>query len=150
MDPKKSRYRPTWLALTAVNRGIFGDLLTTSHTGAKPVFKAVDIDHRGKEIKRPSYDCLWSYTFKNGSKRSIILANLDVAKSLPVVIRVPGKPNAKARMWRSEGKSFLATNDFEKANPEAFLKSSTIADFKDGYTMTLPPATITTIVWDEQ
>jgi len=150
MKPEECRSRPTWLALTAANRGMFGDLLTTSHTGAKPVFEAAGFDERGRKIERPLYDCLWSYSFKDGKKRSIIVANLDVTKSLPIVIRVPGKPNSQAKMWRSEGKDFLASNEMENAKPGAFLKKSAIVDFKDGYTMTLPPATITTIVWNEK
>ena len=150
MDPEKNRSRPTWLALTAVNRGIFGDLLTTSHSGAKPVFEAAGMSERGKKMERSPYECLWSYTFKDGKKRSIVIANMDTTKSLPVVIRVPGKPSAKAEMWRSEGKDFLASNELENAKAEAFLKKSNISDFKNGYTAILPPATITTIVWNEK
>jgi len=150
MKSEQCRYRPTWLALAAVNRGIFGDLLTTTQTGAKPVFEAAGIDDRGKKIERPLYDCLWSYAFKDGKRRSLIVANLDTDKSLPIVIRVPGKPSAKAEMWRSEGKDFLASNELEKAQPEAFLNKSAISDFKDGYKLKLPPATVTTLVWVEQ
>ena len=75
------------------------------------------------------------------------MANLDVAEALPIVIRVPAKPGAKAQMWQSVGNDFTANNELERAEPEAFLKHSSLTDFKDGYALTLPPASITTIVW---
>ena len=150
MKYEECRYRPTWLALAAVNRGIFGDLVTTSHTGAKPVFEAAGLSRYGKKKEPTTYECLWSYAFKDGPKRSIIVANLDVTKALPIMIRVPGKPGAKAQMWQSVGKDFMATNELESADPEAFLKTSSITDFQDGCTLTLPPASITTICWSNQ
>ena len=150
MNSEQCRYRPTWLALAATNHGIFGDLVTTSHAGAKPVFEAAGIDRYGKEKEPTTYECLWSYAFKDGPRRSIIVANLDVTEALPIVIRVPGKPGAKAQMWQSVGKDFMATNELENAEPEAFLKTSGIADFRDGYTLTLPPASVTTIRWNDQ
>ena len=152
MKPEECRYRPTWLALAATNHGIFGDLVTTSHSGENPTFAAVAIPRSGgkKKKERAPYECLWSYSFKDGKKRSLIVSNLDVMKALTITIRMPGKVGSKAKMWQSIGKDFMASNELEKPEAEAFLNASEITDFKNGYTLTLPAATITTISWIEK
>ena len=53
-------------------------------------------------------------------------------------------------MWQSVDKDLMATNELENADPEALLKTSDIADFRDGDTLTLPPASVTTIRWNDQ
>jgi len=147
---KKPVYRPHWLALATANKGIFGDLIVTSHSGSKPQFTAPDIGKKRKGTTGPPVnDCLWSYSFKDGNKRSVIVANLDVTKSLPVKINFTGTPKGKVVSWQVVGGTHLSNNEPEINEPQVFLKESEIKDFKSGYCLTLPAASIITIVWNE-
>ena len=101
------------------------------------------------------YDCLWSYSFKEGKKRSLILANVDVKKALPVVIKLPKAAKGQAVTWQLSGKGFLSHNELKKGEgPETpmqvVLKEGKIADFKSGYRLKVPAASIITIVWNEK
>ena len=97
----------------------------------------------------PVNDCIWSFAFKDGPRRSVILTNVDVTKSLPATIQFSGTPKGKARSWQVLGGNHLSNNEPELDKPQVFLKESEIADFKSGYTLTLPPASIITIQWNE-
>ena len=146
----KPIYRPHWLALTTANKGIFGDLMVTAHSGSKPQFTSPNIGRKKKLItEAPINDCLWSYSFKKGNKRSVIIANVDVTKSLPVTVKFTGKPKGKVVSWQVVGGTHLSNNEPEINEPQVFLKESEIKNFKSGYELTLPAASIITIVWNE-
>ena len=163
------RYRPAWIALAAANRGIFGDLVEAAHSGSQPTFTAPEFEQHDVQsdtvyrtqraavqygkidaeeyVGKPKvFDCLWSYAFKDGKKRSVVIANIDVTRAFPVAISFPGTPDGKATRWLMDGESHLSNNEPEH-EPQVFLKEGEIKDFKNGYRLTVPPASITTIVW---
>ncbi len=151
--------------------------METEHSGNIPTFLAPDMKnvekptyfltdkaedaHKEQEVpkkkRKPSKknkapiprNCLWSYSFKNGNQRSLILANVDVLDSFPVTIKFKGNPKGKVISKQLVGDSHLSNNEFGHEE-EVFIKDSVIDGFKSGYNMTLPPASITTIIWDEK
>jgi len=67
-----------------------------------------------------------SYSFKDGKKCSVTIVNLDV-----------------------DGESFHSNNEPEH-EAQVFLKEAEIKDFKSGYSLTVPAASMMTIVWTEE
>jgi hypothetical protein len=148
---KKPLYRPHWLALATANRGIFGDLIETKHSGSAPNFTVPNLGKkkRGEPAGPRAVDSLWSYAFKEKGKRSVIIANIDVAKDFPVTIKFNGNVNGKVLSYQVVGGTHLSNNEPEH-EPQVFLKESEVTGFKSGYSMTLPAASITTITWNEK
>ena len=171
------RYRPHWLALSMVNAGMFGDLMETTHSGAMPTFLAPDMKNvekpsyflsdkaerenkeevatkkkrkSSKKSKAPiSRNCLWSYSFKKGNQRSLILANVDVLESFPVTIQFKGIPAGKVISKQLIGESHLSNNELDQ-DEQVFIEENELNGFKSGHKMMLPPASITTIIWTEK
>jgi hypothetical protein len=176
-DLKNPRYRPHWKALSMVNSGMFGDLMETTHSGSIPTFLAPDMKNVEKptyflsdeaedaqkktEVKnkkrKPSkktniptpQNCLWSYSFKDGNQRSLIIANVDVLESFPVTIQFKGTPVGKVISRQLVGESHLSNNEFGH-DEQVFIEEIAVQGYKSGHDMTLPPASITTIVWTEE
>jgi len=148
------RYRPTWLALTAANRGILEKMVETKHTGERPVFQMPPMAEKAnREIpavkgdNKGEFDSLWSYAFTQGAERSVILVNVDVKNPATVKLRLNGKPAAGATLWRVTGKGPHANNELENGEAQVFLKEDTLGTFADGYGLTLEPATMTVLRW---
>jgi len=171
------RYKPHWLALSIVNSGIFGSLVETKHSGSNPTFIAPDMKNvekpsyaisdeaeeiakkmmsnekakrrGGKTKPKVERDCLWSYSFKDGKKRSLIISNIDVLESFPVTLKFKSIPAGAVLCKQLVGDSHLSNNELGH-EAEVTIEEKELGGFKKGYKLTVPPASITTIVWTEK
>ena len=141
----KQRYRPTWLAFKEVNRALKGDLLKTEQTGT-PTFKA----KRGKkssQLSEGEYDSIYSYAFKDGSRYSLILINIDLDQDLQVKIEFPGKSLSGAEQRVLSGTSYDANNEIGH-DPLVTVETGRLKAFKTGNVVTLPAASMMTLSWE--
>ncbi|MFO8014420.1 MAG: hypothetical protein R6X20_14070, partial [Phycisphaerae bacterium] len=70
------RYRPTFLACALANRVIGGDLVATDHSDGQPTFTGRGkFRWRGKVEDYGPLPVLWSYAFREGERRGLILLN---------------------------------------------------------------------------
>jgi len=122
----------------------------TEHSGGRPQFTTPHVVRTDESDAPTVHDCLWSYAFKDGKKRSVIIVNLALSRALPTVIKFPGTPEGKVISWQVDGESYLSNNDVETAKPQVTLERRELAGFKSGNSLTVSPASITTVVWSER
>ncbi len=143
------RYRPTFLACALANRVIGGDLVRTEHSDGQPTFTGRGtFRHRGKVEDYGPLPVLWSYAFRDGDRRGLILLNIDVAEAHPVAVAFDGKvKGGTARRWRLTADTITASNEFEQPEPQVELTEDTVADFAPGRRLRLPPHSATALEW---
>lgn len=142
------RRRPNFLALSLLNRAIRGDMLETRHGGANPTW-----DFRGapkpetrqfaRIIDLDDIPRIYSYAFRNGEERSVILFNLHETEVLPVSLAVGAGPR-HATLRRLTSANMTDSNE---AAETVKVTEQEIADFADGYRIALPPFSLTVVSW---
>ena len=152
MRKGKERYRPTFLACATANRVIGGDLVATPHTGADPTFDATGPFRRGKAHETMGgLPVIWSYGFREGARRGLILVSLDTSGARPVAVRFDGKAaGGKAQSWLLTADRISASNEFENAAPQVKVVEKPIEGFASGKRLTLPPFSLLALEWNVQ
>ena len=141
------RYRPTWLGLMLANKVLGGDLIETAHTGKDPKFTAVGKPGRKwAKVAEQQFPCLYSYAFRQQDKRGLVLVNLDLTGPQTVELRFPEDAAGAARTWLLNGPTFRANNEPEH-EAQVHITEGTIADFRSGQSVTLPPCAAMAIEW---
>ncbi|MEA3368730.1 MAG: hypothetical protein U9R68_11525, partial [Planctomycetota bacterium] len=142
------RYRPTWLGVMLATQVIDGDLVETVHTGKSPEFVAIgQIGRRWGKTSRREFDALYSYAFRKGQGRGLILVNLELSSSQDVIVTFEGTAAGPAQRWLLSGDSLVANNELEQPKPQATIKQDRIEGFRSGYRLTLPPHSMTALRW---
>ncbi len=143
------RYRPTFLACTAANRVMGGDLVETVHTGPSPTFSATG-KFRWRKPPETMADipCLWSYAFADGSTRGLILINLDTAKAHPIAIRFAGEVAGEAaQSWLLTADTIAASNEYEAGAPQVKITEEQVKDFESGSRIIVPAFSMRVVRW---
>ena len=143
------RYRPTSLAGRLANRVMEGDLITTTHSEGEPTFTATGRFEDNKPNTSLTYPTIWSYAFKNGNKRGLIIFNLDVSESQQTRITFDGNAQQGATMHLLSGDTPGANNEFEVAEPQVTITEKTLPDFKSGSLINLPPHSMSVVEWKQ-
>ena len=145
------RRRPHYLALMAANGVLGGDLLRVEYPNGSPEFTAAVYDEKRKEWSEPeSFSALRVLAFSQDGKRSMILLNLSVDKTLPLKLEFSGTVRSGRADWtllRSE--SLDDNNERESGEPAVKLEKGQIDDFHSGRVIPLPPGSLTTLQWEE-
>lgn len=134
-----NRARPTWLGLELLNHAVRGDLLVTQQTGANPTVAVPAINNLGAPQELP---LIQSYAYRDGNSAALVLFNLDLNNAQAVQIDLLGSvaPTAERRVLT--GPEPTAGNETAETISTAVAP---IADFGDGYTLTLPPFSMTVL-----
>ncbi len=150
MRKDHTRYRPTFLACRLANEVISGNLVETAHQGANPTFSATGVfDRRAGKETLDDLPCLHSYAFEDGSKRGLLVVNLDVEQSHPIRLSLSGKVKGdEAIGWLLAADRITANNEFEQASPQATIKQRPIAGFRTGWQYELPPHSMLGLTWE--
>ncbi len=135
------RKRPTWLGVEAVNHAIQGDLLTTVQGGDNPSWVQAPFNAVGVTT---TVNALQSFAFRDGDAYGLILFNLDLENAMAVTLDLPAASTTPAEQWRLHADDIHADNEDAEA---VRLIATTLTDFADGYTLTLPPHSLTVLTW---
>ena len=136
------RYNPQTVGLKLVNQVMGGDLMETVHSGNKPVFSTVSYK-KLKPLDAP-LDSLWSFAYKNGDKRSLIVVNLDLLQSHKIKVEHrDGGKNAIQRVMT--GESFLAHNMNEE---QVTIVETPLETLPSGSLVEVPASSILTLEWN--
>jgi hypothetical protein len=164
LDPAKRRHRPAYLGVSLANRLIYGQLVATAHEGADPTFHSTGLfDSRArnaaqyekikdKPVTVENVPVLYSYAFRDGARRSLILVSYDLKETRRIRVALPAgaKPHAGlARTWTLENDGMWANNEPESATPGVRIVAGRRDDFGDGAEIALPPLTMVGIEWYE-
>jgi hypothetical protein len=156
MGSDRQRFRPRFLALTAANKVMCGDLMETIHSGDEPTFEVTNRFGAGYGPSRNPVEMtvsgvprIHSYAFAEGARRGLILVSNDPRETQPVVLKFEGGvKGGNATIWWVESKGLEDSNEFDESPtaPAVTLQTKTI-DFQSGTKLDLPPATILSVEW---
>ncbi|MGF1451064.1 MAG: PKD domain-containing protein, partial [Opitutales bacterium] len=157
VNPPTRRYRPGYLAGHLANEVIYGDMMVTAHLGNDPtfdstgLFKNRKLTNRGPEITVEDVPELYTYAFKDGDKRSIVMTLLSF-EDRPVQLDFAGGAlNQQATVRMLTGPAVDANNepDFGPSEAQVFVTESVLTDFESGYQITVPKYSMMSIEWTE-
>lgn len=159
-NPEERRYRPRFLALRIANQVIGGDLVQTVHSGADPKFSVNNRFGAGygpsrnpEEMTVEDIPRIHSYAFRDGRRRGLILVSNDPREAQPVVLELPGEvEGATAGLWRLHSEALEDSNEHDWApeGPQVTVQTETLENFRSGHTLSLPPATMLAIEWQQE
>ncbi|MFO8007371.1 MAG: hypothetical protein R6V05_06505, partial [Candidatus Brocadiia bacterium] len=146
---REQRYRPIFLAQKIANEVIGGDLVHTEHAGARPEFAATGYfeDSREEKLTYGDVPALWSYGFREGARRGLILFNLDTTDAHPVQLVFDGDAGDGATAWWLSADSITANNEYENGEPQVRVRQEEVADFASGHRLELPPHSMVVLEW---
>jgi len=147
----KERYRPTFLACSAANKVIAGDMVATTLSGDVPTFSASGIFEGSQETRTlEGLPALYSYAFREGDRRGLIQVNLDTARTHEAALQLSG-PVAKdeATAWWLTAESIDANNEDETAPAQVAIRQETLQGFGSGTQLTLPACSMVALSWSQ-
>lgn len=156
--PGHERFRPLWLVAEAANKVLSGDMIATEQGGAGPKFEATGpftdgwvprFDNLPIETLK-DIPVLWSYAFRDGPSRALILINLDTAQHRPVKVEFDGHAKGgQAKTWTLAADRITANNEIEwTPEPEVMIKEGQLDGFTSGHRLSLPPFSMTVLQWE--
>ena len=144
MKPGSERKRPTFLALELLNRAIRGDMLQTRQSGANPTwnFTAQGKSHADLQ-SLANIPYLYSYAFRSPTLGSVVLINTDPDKAHAVRLEAGPVPSrADVSVLTSK-----KITDWNEESEVVKIRDRAVNDFRKGYTMDLPPFSLTVVRW---
>jgi hypothetical protein len=138
--------RPLGAAIKLVNECNSGDLLATTVTGAATMPIEAIFDKSGKVAYNdtPSFD---AFAYKNGTKRSLVLFNLDPDHAQQATISLPAGAVKGATKHLLTG-DIHAPGVEHPTTPPMTLKSAPDSTFRSGATVEIPPCSIVAFEWE--
>jgi hypothetical protein len=151
LNYKDQRYRPQFLAQQIINEVIGGDMLATQHSGSNTTFQAEGVwEDTRRAQEKTTYGpvpTIWSYAFKDGKRRALVLFNLDTRAAQQVRAEFAGKPaGGRAKMYTLAADEIWANNEPEHA-PMVEIKEGALEGFASGKALTLPAHSLTALEW---
>jgi hypothetical protein len=137
--------RPTWLTSTLVNRAMFSKLISTSQSGDNPAWTQSAINSIVAEISVPYIN---SFAFSSGNgKWSLVVFNLHVSQDLNIVVNTPTTPSSNLNLYQL---SSTNPTDGNEVSDSVSISIQVKSDFASGYSLTLPPHSVSSLVWTDQ
>jgi len=153
LDFRDQRYRPSYLAEQIVNRIVGGDLVETVHGGAAPTFSGTGHfeDERNKTVTHDGFPAIWSYAFRDGTRRGLVLFNLDTKAARRVRLSFEGAAKGgAATAWRLAADSIAANNEPESGDPQVAIREERLDGFASGRAIDLPPHSMLGVRWETE
>lgn len=137
--------RPTWLASTLVNRAMFSKLISTSQSGDNPAWTQSAINSIVAEMSVPYIN---SFAFSSGNGQwSLVVFNLHVSQALNIVVNTPTTPSSNLNLYQL---SSTNPTDGNEVSDSVSISMQVKSDFASGYSLTLPPHSVSSLVWTDQ
>ncbi len=147
MTKGRERYRPTFLAGEMANKVMGGDLVKTVQSTNQPTFTATGRFEDNKPGQSHTFSTIWSYAFKDGNRRGLILFNLDVSKAAPVKVEFVDKVQDGAVQYMMSTDKIDANNEDETTAPQVKISETKLAKFKSGTVISLPAHSMIALEW---
>ncbi len=147
------RYRPLFLAEEIVNKVIGGDMVRTVHGGARPTFTARGVfeDSRREISTYEGIPVLWSYAFRDGRRRGLVLFNLDTEGARRVQLELSGQARGgRADAWWLTADRITASNEYDNPEPQVEISEEVVTDFEPGRVLELPPHSMVGLTWQAE
>jgi alpha-L-arabinofuranosidase len=136
------RKRPQYLAVQMANEVLGGDLVQTTQTGDNPTWNQPLVNG----IQYNNAHLIQSFGFVNGTKRAVIVFNLDRVNPLQVTIAGANAPHGAVTIRQLTSSSITNTNE----NAQNVSSSTqTVASFDPAQALTLPPFSMSVLSSDE-
>ena len=143
---------PTWLALEMRNQFIQGDLMVVEPDAVQVVdvadkkVMATTNDGKGSEklVKgRKGIAMTACYAFKQDGRHAFLLLNRDFKVARQVQLKLPYKPSGAAKLYTLTNPDPKAHN---RHDYNVKIGEEPLPGFKDGFVVTVPPASVYLIV----
>ncbi len=128
--------RPTYLALQATNKVMFGDMLQVNTNSPSFVQQPIN-----RVLQPTDVPYVQAFAFRDGNRYGVALFNVDLANARDITLNVP--------MGGSSGTLYQLAGDLHADNEETVqvrLQQRGMA-VASSNALTLPPHSLTTIVW---
>ena len=106
---------------------------------------------QGGKTNKPNqshtFPTIWSYAFKDGNRRGLILFNLDTSKTNPVKIEFLGKVQGDATQYAMTADKIDANNEHETPEPQVKISETKLDKFVSGTVLNLPPHSMIVLDW---
>ena len=159
LDEGSERFRPAWLALSLVNEAMLPEMVQTQQVGDIPTLRYhgpirnLREARNNLEVEPKSLSpipLIKSYGFRDETRRSLILVNLDprASHSIEIAEETLASP-ASVEIGQLAGKSIADHNepDWNTGSPVAVKRIASKA-FETSRTLRLPPLSLTTLRWE--
>ncbi len=142
----------TWLALMLRNKYCTGALLKVDpvqvETVDLPERRSVGLGNNGKPSDKiipgvQGVPVTRLYAFKDGNRRSLIALNRSFTEAKTIRLELPYQPKPEASEYRLTADDPRATNREKQA---VSIREEKISNFKNGFEVTIPPASAVVIV----
>jgi hypothetical protein len=138
-----NRKRPQFLALALANRALGGDMLTTRQHGSNPSWDQPALNG----VPETRAQAVESFAFVSGSKRALILLNLQVTGALDVTFSGPNTPKGRVRVERLRSPDVQAKNE-EQENVR--IEEELEREFDPKSAFLLAPHSMTVLEWEQR
>ena len=136
------RKRPQYLAVQMANEVLGGDLLQTTLSGDNPTWNQPLVNG----VQYNNAHRIQSFAFANGSKRSVIVFNLDRANPLQVTFAGANAPHGAVTIRQTSASSITATNESAQ---NVGITTQNVSNFDPAQPLALPPFSMTVLSSDQ-
>jgi len=149
MKEGEERVRPALLALTMVNRVLFGDMTRVRTGGKSPVWTWENRDSSGNR-QSMLVPCIHAYATREDNRRGLVLFNLHASKTLPVRLQPPRRVKEGSGMSRRlEGTGLSADNEPEH-EVQVWIEEEPWESPGTESVFFLKPGSLTVLYWEEE
>jgi len=135
------RKRPHFYAQSMLNRALAGDLVRTLHTGDDPTWSVDNVNR----VSLSNAHIIQSHAFRNGSRRALLVFNLDRELSRRVTFSGMGAPSGDVTLTR------LTSQEVTDHNEDAEVVAPVVEHqeaFDPDVPLELPPFSMSLLEWD--
>ena len=136
------RKRPQYLATQMANEALGGDMIQTAQSGDNPTWNQPLVNG----VQYNNAHLLQSFAFANGTKRSVIVINLDRANPLQVTFTGANAPRGAVTVRQLAAAAITATNE---ASQNVGITTQSVASFDPAQPLTLPPYSMSVLSSDQ-
>ena len=136
------RKRPQYLAVEMANEALGGDLVQTTQSGDNPTWNQPLVNG----IQYNNAHLIQSFAFANGTRRSVVVFNLDRANPLQVTFAGANAPHGAVTIRQLTNASISATNENAQT---VGITTQTVPSFDPAQPLTLPPFSMSVLSSDQ-
>ena len=139
---RTNRKRPHYHAVQMMNEILAGDLLQTTHSGEDRTWNQTPMNR----VSYTGAHCLQSFAFRDGTRRALVVFNLDRADTLDTVFTGPNAPTGRVT-WKRLTSAHIT--DHNESSEVVAPVTVDLADFQPEAGLALPPFSMNVLTWTQ-